>query len=254
MAASASQLESEFFNDHVAQSGEFNPFAAAGWNTIARRFSDWLPFADPVELLDVGCGTGHSKQIYDRHLRSYTGIDLSSEAVRIASRNHPAAAWICGDACALPFVDGRFDVVAFSSVLHHIPDFERALVEAARVLRPGGWVFAFDPNVLHPAMALFRHPGSPLYNPTGVSPNERPLAPGILKRAFRNAGLHAIQQRAQSNIPYRSVALQGMNRLLRLYNALDWAWERSGAGRWFGTFILTSGRRASAAPDVVAKP
>ncbi len=244
VVASTSQVESAFFNNHVAQSGEFNPFASAGWKTIARQFSDWLPFAGPVDLLDVGCGMGHSKQIYDRHVRSYTGIDLSSEALRIASRSFPAATWTCGDACALPCADESFDVVAFSSVLHHIPDFEPALAEAARVLRPGGCVFAFDPNVLHPAMALFRHPKSPLYNSTGVSPNEKPLAPSVLKRAFHNAGFQAIRQRAQSNIPYRSVAPRGMNRYLRLYNALDCAWERSGMGRWFGTFILTSGRRA----------
>lgn len=244
MVATVSQRESEFFNDHVAHAGEFNPFAPAGWNTIARRFSEWLPFVQPLDLLDVGCGTGHSKQIYHKHARNYTGIDLSREAVRVASRNHPDAAWICGDACALPFADGRFDVVAFSSVLHHIPDFERALVEAVRVLRPGGWVFAFDPNVLHPAMALFRHPKSPLYNPEGVSPNEQPLAPGVLRRAFCAAGLQDIRQRAQSHIPYRAVAPRGMNRFLQLYNAVDWAWERCGLGRWFGTFILTSARRA----------
>ncbi len=242
MIASVSQLESEYFNGHVAQEGDFNPFATAGWETIARRFREWLPIRGEVDLLDVGCGTGQSKQIYDSHLRSYTGIDLSSVAIQRARQAHPESTWVCGDACQLPFESDQFDVVAFSSVLHHIPDFVSALREAARVLKPNGWVFAFDPNVLHPAMALFRHPNSPLYNPNGVSPNEKPLSAGKLRREFQAAGFAEIRQRGQSSIPYRAVAPQGMNRFLKLYNALDWTWERVGMGRWFGSFILTSGQ------------
>ncbi len=240
MVASSSRVEAEFFDGHIAEAGEFNPFTPGGWNTIAHRFSEWLPLQKKVDLLDIGCGTGQSKQIYDGHLRSYTGIDLASEAVQRAMQAHPETNWVRGDACKLPFENQQFDVVAFSSVLHHIPEKESALKEAARVLRPNGWVFAFDPNVLHPAMALFRHPQSPFYNPLGVSPNEQPLSARTLRCAFEKAGFERIRQRAQSNITYRAVAPQGMNRLLKLYNALDWTWERIGLGRWFGSFVLTS--------------
>ncbi len=194
MIASVSQVESEYFNNHVAQAGEFNPFTPAGWETLGRRFAEWLPFQEQVDLLDVGCGTGQSKQVYDPSLRSYTGIDLSTEAIRQARHNHPDGSWVRGDACQLPFGDQQFDVVAFSSVLHHIPHFESALKEAARVLKPNGWAFAFDPNILHPAMALFRHRKSPFYNPNGVSPNEQPLL------------------RARCGVHFRRLALAGSDR------------------------------------------
>ena len=150
-----------------------------------------------MDVLDVGCGTGRSQAIYADFARRYVGIDLSEHEL-IAGRNRqPELAWVRGDGCMLPFATERFDAVCFSAVLHHIPDFSPALREAIRVLRPGGHVFAFDPNLLNPAMALFRCPRSPLYSQNGVSPNERPLTPGHLRRAFAAAGIVDIQQRAR---------------------------------------------------------
>ncbi len=242
MVATAAQIETEFFDGHVRACGDINPFTDRGWNVIAERFAAWLPFSQPVDLLDVGCGTGQSRRLYASHVQSYTGVDLSREAVGVARTRHPASSWICGDACRLPCEDGSFDVVTFSSVLHHIPDFSKALTEAARVLKPGGWVFAFDPNILHPAMALFRHPRSPLYNTVGVSPNECPLSARALRSAFCTAGFRKIGQLAQSGISYRAVAPRRLNRFLRVYNVLDWAWQHTGFGRWFGAFNLTCAR------------
>jgi len=238
----SAKLESEFFDQHIKTEGDFNPFTERGWRTLSRRFAEWLPIEKPVDLLDVGCGTGCSRQIYIRSTNRYTGVDLSQEAIRLAQTRFPDSVWIHADACQLPFEEDRFDVVAFSSVLHHIPNFQQAVEEAVRVLRPDGWVFAFDPNVLHPAMALFRHPSSPFYSSKGVSPNERPLSAWSLYEAFQLAGLREIRQRGQSDIPYRAVPSRVLNSFLTTYNMLDWGWETFGLGRWFGTFLLTSGR------------
>lgn len=160
----------------------------------------------------------------------------------LAASRFPGS-WSQADACRLPFRAESFDLVAFSSVLHHIPDRLPALAEARRVLRLGGMVFAFDPNLLHPAMALFRHPCSPLYSAAGVSPDEQPLLPVALRRDFTAAGFAAIGQRAQSDIPYRTMAPRGLHSLLGLYNRLDRLWELSGLGRWFGAFVVTWARR-----------
>ena len=239
----ARQREAAFFDRHVQEHGDFNPFAERGWRNLARRFEDWAGLTRPAVILDLGCGTGQSRQIYRGHARMYIGADLSPQAIAAAAHKFPLDHWQVADACELPFDADAFDVVAFSSVLHHIPSFPRAVAEARRVVKPGGFVFAFDPNLLHPAMAIFRWPRSPLYIATGVSPNERPLLPRELRRAFTGAGLVQIRQRGQADVPYRAVAPRLLNALLGLYNAGDRALEAIGLGRWLGPFIITAGRK-----------
>jgi len=246
--AASAESEGRYFDRLVEEAGDFNPFTDRGWETLARRFDAAVPGSAPLRVLDVGCGTGQSRRIYSRRSGPgdpggyYAGLDLSLTALRLA-RRRAAGGWFQADALHLPVCAASFDVVAFSSVLHHVPDRRAALAEAARVLRPGGWVFAFDPNLLHPAMLLFRHPRSPLYNPKGVSPDEQPLLPRTLREDFAAAGLARIGQRCQSDLPYRAVAPRGLHALLPIYNRADWLWEKIGLGRWFGTFVVTWARR-----------
>lgn len=236
------EREARTFDRLVEETGDFNPFTDHGWETLARRFAAAVPGTDPLRVLDVGCGTGQSRRIYADRLGYYAGLDLSLSALRVA-RRRSGGGWLQSDALRLPFRAASFDLVTFSSVLHHVPDRRAALAEAARVLRPGGWVFAFDPNLLHPAMLFFRHPKSPLYNPKGVSPDEQPLLPRTLREDFAAAGLARTGQRCQSDLPYRAVAPRGLDALLPLYNRADWLWEKIGLGRWLGTFVVTWGRR-----------
>jgi ubiquinone/menaquinone biosynthesis C-methylase UbiE len=236
--------EGRFFDRLVAEAGDFNPFTERGWGILARRFAEEVPAQGAgLSLLDVGCGTGRSQAVYREHSARYTGIDLSLASLALARRRDPASRWLQADACRLPFGDESFDAVAFSSVLHHLSTPHPALAEARRVLRPGGWVFAFDPNLLHPAMALFRHPKSPFYRSEGVSPDERPLLPATLRAWFRDAGFVEPGQRCKSGIPYRQVAPRGLDALLPLYNRLDQLWEKVGLGRWLGSFVVTWGRK-----------
>jgi hypothetical protein len=83
-----------------------------------------------------------------------------------------------------------------------------------------------------------------------VSPNERPLLPGELRRAFLAAGFAEIRQRGQAAIPYRRLSVGRLNAFLPIYNALDRAMDRTGIGRWIGPFVVTFARRpeAGAAP------
>jgi len=246
ISGEASQRESEYFDSLVSSVGDFDPFKPRGWQTLAARFDAMVQPQQPFNLLDIGCGTGNSRQIYAKHIKQYTGVDLSNEALALARKRFPRDTFTQADACQLPYENNSFDGVAFSSVLHHIEVYADAVKEATRVVKPGGFVFAFDPNLLNPPMLLFRCPQSPLYTQNGVSPNERPLMPGALRKAFEAAGLERIQQRCQSHIPYRAVAPKLMNAFIGVQNFADMILEYSQLGRIFGLFVVTCGRKRSA--------
>ncbi|WP_414662517.1 class I SAM-dependent methyltransferase [Horticoccus sp. 23ND18S-11] len=90
---------------------------------------------------DVGCGTGHSTVALLPYATSVVGIDPSSEMLKQAER-HPQIEYRRGYAEALPVRAGEFDLVTVSSAYHWF-DQERFLAEAARVLRPAGWLVLY---------------------------------------------------------------------------------------------------------------
>lgn len=92
----------------------------------------------------MGCGPGHvARHLRDRGVDA-SGLDLSPAMVAEARRRNPAMTFVEGDLRALPFADGALaGVVAFYSLIHvERGGLTDALRELARVLRPGGQLFA----------------------------------------------------------------------------------------------------------------
>jgi SAM-dependent methyltransferase len=109
----------------------------------------FLPaFARPEEcegldVLEIGVGLGADHQLFAQAGARLSGIDLTQRAVQHARRRLALFGLTSdlrvADAEALPFADERFDVVYSWGVLHHTPDTLRAIDEAWRVLRIGGY-------------------------------------------------------------------------------------------------------------------
>ena len=76
------------------------------------------------------------------------------------------------DATALPFPDGSFDAVLSWVMLHHTVEWDTALAEAVRVLRPGGHVVGYDLLSTAP-LRLLHHRGR-----RPIAHDARPRAPG----------------------------------------------------------------------------
>ncbi len=94
------------------------------------------PFCSGADVLEVGCGTGLILKELATTSRSATGLDLSAGMLEHAQKRGLRVTQ--GSATDLPFADSSFDVVCSFKVLAHVTEIERALLEMARVTRPGG--------------------------------------------------------------------------------------------------------------------
>lgn len=97
-------------------------------------------------VLDLGAGAGIVEQMNFRRLaRRICGVDLDTRVVNNAMLDEGRVA----DARAIPYEDGRFEVVFADNVLEHLEAPLSVFREVARVLKPGG-VFLFKtPNKWH---------------------------------------------------------------------------------------------------------
>jgi ubiquinone/menaquinone biosynthesis C-methylase UbiE len=93
------------------------------------------------EILEIGAGTGTNLRLYraaERVVALEPDPAMRARAHDTALEARVPVEVVEGDAMALPFPDASFDTVVFSLVLCTVPDMERVLAEARRVLRPGG--------------------------------------------------------------------------------------------------------------------
>jgi ubiquinone/menaquinone biosynthesis C-methylase UbiE len=114
-----------------------------------------------VRVLDVGCGTGliarrAAETVGDGG--SVAAIDVSPDMIAMAA-SLPVAdgapiEWHQGDATALPFPDGDFDVVLCQMTLMFVEDRLTALREMHRVLAKGGRVLITTPGSIQPTFEL----------------------------------------------------------------------------------------------------
>ena len=99
-------------------------------------------------LLDVGTGTGRMIELLGQKALQATGVDKSSEMLRLARVKLEAAGIPSSlrqaDMYALPLPDRSADSIVIHQVLHYAQNPAAALAEAARVLRPGGRLLVVD--------------------------------------------------------------------------------------------------------------
>jgi SAM-dependent methyltransferase len=92
-----------------------------------------------LRVLDVGCGPGRvAANLRDAGV-DYIGFDLSAGLLREA-HTHTSGQYVQADAQWLPIADAQFDRVLSLNALYHVPDWQQALRELRRVVRPGGRV------------------------------------------------------------------------------------------------------------------
>ncbi|HVR85250.1 MAG TPA: class I SAM-dependent methyltransferase [Planctomycetota bacterium] len=115
------------------------------WKILVESFFQKYLKPD-ASVLDLGCGFGE----FLNHARCArrVGVDLNPEATRYLAKG---VEFLPGDVCQpTPLPDASIDLVFSSNLMEHLPSKESAeqmLLEARRVLKPGGQVVLMGPNL-----------------------------------------------------------------------------------------------------------
>ncbi len=134
-----------------------------------RAVRELSTFHFPLSTLDVACGTGDMVVELLKQGCTVTGVDFSEEMLTIARRKTASANFQLstfnfqlGDAEALPFADGEFDVVTCAFGVRNFVHLEQGLSEMLRVLKPGGTMVILelatpDSKLIRPFYNLYTH-------------------------------------------------------------------------------------------------
>ncbi len=113
----------------------------------------WGNGATPLRVLDAGAGNGWLSHRLAALGARPVAVDLDDDdqdGLRVAERAAASMALVQADFDALPFLPGQFDAVVLNASLHYAPDPDQTLLEANRMVAPGGALVVMDsPMFVH---------------------------------------------------------------------------------------------------------
>ncbi len=142
-----------------------------------------------IDLLDIGAGYGRLAKICAPFCSSITLLEPSSKNLSLAKRflkdTHDTTVSLTqGEASLLPFPGNHFDAAIMIRVMHHIPDPQRAILEASRVIKPQGYLILEYANKLHIKNLITSLLTGEVKTLSNREPSERRSARSIHKRTI----------------------------------------------------------------------
>ena len=106
-------------------------------------------YAQDQIILDAGCGAGYgAAKLAQAGAKKVYGVDISADSVQYCQEHYyePSLSFQQGNLTSLDFPDGFFDLIVALEVIEHIKDYEKAISEFYRVLKPEGMLIISTPN------------------------------------------------------------------------------------------------------------
>lgn len=191
------ETQRRFYDSTAERYGAHFEQANPYFRFVLDRFLQTIAPRNGERILELGCSGGRfTLPLLERGCR-VTGVDISPKTIEYLARAveaHPRRGNLTlveDDVTSLARVRGDdFDAVVGAHILHHVPEFERALVAARQRLRPGGRAVFLEPNPWNPlwyAQVTF-HPGKSWRIERGLLD----VWPSRVRRAFEAAGFRPV--------------------------------------------------------------
>lgn len=113
------------------------------------RYKLATQYAQDKVILDIGCGAGYgSSKLIRAGAKKVYGVDILANSIEycLNHHRHPGLFFKQGDITRLDFDDNSFDQICAFEVIEHIKDYQKAVSELHRVLKPGGLLIISTPN------------------------------------------------------------------------------------------------------------
>jgi SAM-dependent methyltransferase len=150
------------------------------------------------KALEVGYGAGAVLLAVAPSVDEMHGIDLDAEPTSVEAvlaQRTLTAKLVRGSVYELPYESGSFDLVVSFSVFEHLPEYDKALGEVARVLKAGGQFLLGMPAVNRMMEAGFRAIGF-----KGIE-DHHVTTPASVAGGFGRAGLRVVRHETLAPIP-----------------------------------------------------
>jgi SAM-dependent methyltransferase len=197
--ASFMRVENEI--EHGRMLAESEAESIWGWGTAAGRvrarrraelIASGAGLGPNVRALEIGCGTGMFTEVFAQSGAQLVAVDLSGDLLKKARDRGlpPDRVQFVEKPFEACDVEGPFDAVIGSSLLHHL-DLDSALPKIYSLLKPGGVMSFAEPNMLNPQILLQKNIPW-LKKSMGDSPDETAFVRWNFRRRLQETGFRDI--------------------------------------------------------------
>lgn len=112
------------------------------------------------KLLDIGAGLGESSVYFALKGAQVTTSDISqgmvNKAIELGKHHGVKLEGLVAAGETIDVEEGTFDIVYIANTIHHVTDKRAMYEQVLRALKPGGWVFTWDPIAYNPVINVYR--------------------------------------------------------------------------------------------------